>query len=151
MFDSIIINVGTCGDPRWAHYPGMPSGGKAQTNGSNEGKSYVDAIKSGQDAESSSEGEKHDGEEEVFEGPVIHSSKLDEVGLEGKTVLVVGSGASGVEAVETALAKGAQKAIIIARLVKRCACSCTKVLNHWPVLGVTRSESKQSCTYLAGW
>ena len=109
----------------------MPSGDKARTNGTNEGKSYAEAIKSGQDAESSSEGGKHDGEEEVvFEGPVIHSSKLDEAELEGKTVLVVGSGASGVEAVETALAKGAQKAIIIARLVERCTYSCAKVPNH---------------------
>lgn len=59
------------------------------------------------------------GDEGTFsKGPVVHSSqldKLDSAHVEGKTVIVIGSGASGVEAVETALAKGAQKAIMVAR------------------------------------
>jgi thioredoxin reductase len=86
------------------------------TNGTKDGKTYADAIKSGPGSESESESDKQEGEEEEYEGPVIHSSELDETDLEGKTVLVVGSGASGVEAVETALSKGAKKAIMIARL-----------------------------------
>ena len=58
--------------------------------------------------------ESHDNEEK-FLGEVLHSSELDDAELEGKTVLIVGSGASGVEAAETALEQGAKKAIVIAR------------------------------------
>ncbi|TCD66067.1 hypothetical protein EIP91_001875 [Steccherinum ochraceum] len=68
------------------------------------------------------EGETHQEDEDdgdVFrKGPIVHSSQLDrleEDEVRGKTVVVVGSGASGVEAVETALAKGAKKAIMVAR------------------------------------
>jgi NADPH-dependent glutamate synthase beta subunit-like oxidoreductase len=58
--------------------------------------------------------EQDDGE--VFRGLVLHSSELDSAeGLDGKTVIVIGSGASGVEAAETALARGAKKAVVIAR------------------------------------
>lgn len=119
IFDAVIVNVGTCGEPRWVDYPGMPHRDKDgdQKNGNDQDKSYADAIKNGKDAESPIE-EKHQGEkphEELYQGPLIHSSELDEAALAGKTVLVLGSGASGVEAVETALAKGAQKAIMIAR------------------------------------
>lgn len=54
-------------------------------------------------------------EEEVYEGLLMHSSELDDKDVKGKTVIVVGSGASGVEAVETALERGAKEAIMIAR------------------------------------
>lgn len=53
--------------------------------------------------------------DEVYEGQLMHSSELDDADVKGKTVVVVGSGASGVEAVETALERGAQEAIMIAR------------------------------------
>ena len=43
------------------------------------------------------------------------SGELDEAPLGGKTVVVIGSGASGVEAVETALAKGAKHCVMLAR------------------------------------
>ena len=49
---------------------------------------------------------------------MVHSSQLDklrEEDVRGTVVVVIGSGASGVEAVETALAKGARKAVMIAR------------------------------------
>ena len=58
------------------------------------------------------------GEGTFNKGPVVHSSQLDKLDadhVKGKTVIVIGSGASGVEAVETALAKGAQKTIMVAR------------------------------------
>lgn len=118
VFDAVIINVGTCGDPRWVDYPGMPKQNEddSRQNGTQKGKSYAEAAKSEKDAPSPTE-EKHRGElsDEVYDGPLVHSSKLDNAELEGKTVLVLGSGASGVEAVETALTKGARKAIMIAR------------------------------------
>ncbi|KAI0051320.1 FAD/NAD-P-binding domain-containing protein [Auriscalpium vulgare] len=54
-------------------------------------------------------------DEETYQGTVLHSSELDDADLEGKTVLVVGSGASGVEAVETALQRGAKRTVMFAR------------------------------------
>ncbi|KAI0313794.1 FAD/NAD-P-binding domain-containing protein [Amylostereum chailletii] len=56
-----------------------------------------------------------DADDDVFEGTVLHSSQLDDAPLEGKTIVVVGSGASGVEAVETALEYGAKTLTMIAR------------------------------------
>jgi len=50
-----------------------------------------------------------------FSGQVFHSSQLDAAYLRGRTVLVIGSGASGVEAVETALRRGAKATKMIAR------------------------------------
>jgi NADPH-dependent 2,4-dienoyl-CoA reductase/sulfur reductase-like enzyme len=58
------------------------------------------------------------GEEGSYKGPVLHSSQLDHATpelLKGKTVVVIGSGASAVEAVETALERGAKKAVVLAR------------------------------------
>lgn len=52
---------------------------------------------------------------ESFKGEHVHSSRLDGVDLEGKTVVSLGSGASGVEACELGVAKGAKECIILAR------------------------------------
>ncbi|KAI0084557.1 hypothetical protein BDY19DRAFT_528999 [Irpex rosettiformis] len=64
-------------------------------------------------------GEGHDdNDDNVFKRPIIHSSQLDHgdaPDFQDKTIVVIGSGASAVEAVETALAKGAKKCIVIAR------------------------------------
>ncbi|TFY62202.1 hypothetical protein EVG20_g6788 [Dentipellis fragilis] len=54
-------------------------------------------------------------EDEKFEGQLHHSSEIDGADVKDKIVLVIGSGASGVEAVETALQRGAKKTIMIAR------------------------------------
>ncbi|KAH9850906.1 FAD/NAD-P-binding domain-containing protein [Lenzites betulinus] len=96
-FDAVVVTVGTCGEPMRINFPGLPS---AHEDSSDDGKD-----------------EKHEGTEkdEVFEGDVIHSSELDDAQLEGKRILVIGSGASGVEAVETALAKGAKQCTMVAR------------------------------------
>ncbi|EIN10544.1 FAD/NAD(P)-binding domain-containing protein [Punctularia strigosozonata HHB-11173 SS5] len=88
-FDAVIVTVGTCGEPMRVGFPGMPKSEGAD----NEKESH----------------------EETFGGPVIHSSELDEIELSGKNVVVIGSGASGVEAVETALSKAAKHAVIVAR------------------------------------
>ncbi|WFD27736.1 hypothetical protein MNAN1_002741 [Malassezia nana] len=53
--------------------------------------------------------------QEKFKGKIVHSSQLDSVDFKGKRVLIVGGGASGVEAAETALQLGASKPTIIAR------------------------------------
>ncbi|KAN0066401.1 hypothetical protein ACQY0O_000495 [Thecaphora frezii] len=53
--------------------------------------------------------------QESFRGRIVHSSQLDDVELEGKKVLIVGGGASGIEALELAVAKKANKPTILAR------------------------------------
>ncbi|WFD23403.1 hypothetical protein MEQU1_002092 [Malassezia equina] len=53
--------------------------------------------------------------QDKFKGKIVHSSQLDSVDFKGKRVLIVGGGASGVEAAETAYARGASKPTIIAR------------------------------------
>jgi hypothetical protein len=134
-FDAIIATIGTCGKPKRASFPGMPEshgegelcpdgylppiptgaadGERRNGHGSDMDKSYAGALKSD---ESSSDEEKHSGADgDVYEGPIIHSSELDDADLAGKTIVVIGSGASGVEAIETALAKGARKGVFIAR------------------------------------
>ena len=94
-FDAVVVTVGTCGAPRRIEFPGLPD-------------SHSDA--------SGPDDEKREGEEdEVFKGDVLHSSELDNAKLEGKHIIVIGSGASGVEAVETALEKGAKGCVMLAR------------------------------------
>lgn len=53
--------------------------------------------------------------QEKFKGVITHSSQLDDVELKGKNVLVIGGGASGIEALELAVEKGAKKPTILAR------------------------------------
>ncbi|PKI84466.1 hypothetical protein MVES1_001525 [Malassezia vespertilionis] len=53
--------------------------------------------------------------ESDFAGKVLHSSQLDQVDFKGKKVIVIGGGASGVEAAELAAKKGAIKPTILAR------------------------------------
>lgn len=86
--------------------PGMPKDNEDEEN-SNDGST----------SDSSESNEKHS-DNDIFKGQILHSSQLDELessDLEGKTIVVVGSGASGVEAVETALAKGAKHTVMLAR------------------------------------
>ena len=102
IFDAVIVTVGTCGEPRKVNFPGMPK------EPSDSPKQDENAISDEEKEEG--DNEKHEEDEEVFEGLVVHSSELDNVDLEGKKVVVIGSGASGVEAVETALDRGAKGA-----------------------------------------
>ncbi|KAJ7735242.1 FAD/NAD(P)-binding domain-containing protein [Mycena maculata] len=100
-FDAVIVTVGTCGKPKWIHFEGMPKD-----------------VGEGADSDST-ETEQTD----VFTGPIIHSSDLDsdavsEETIKDKKVVVIGSGASGVEAVETALQRGAGTVVMIARTDK---------------------------------
>lgn len=92
-FDAVVVTVGTCGIPMRIDFPGLPQ--------------HYDNTAGGDG--------KHEGREEVFEGEVFHSSELDDAPLEGKRIIVIGSGASGVESVETALSKGAKHCVMLAR------------------------------------
>ncbi|KAI6127182.1 hypothetical protein F5141DRAFT_378134 [Pisolithus sp. B1] len=129
-FDALIVAVGTSGEPMWVGFEGMPikaekSDSKRSTEvpsrepttltGSNSKSRRADK-KDGDNAQKAGSVEKH--EQWTYQGPVLHSSQLDYATpemLRGKTVAVIGSGASGVEAVETALSRGADRCIMIAR------------------------------------
>lgn len=52
---------------------------------------------------------------EKFRGTILHSSQLDDADLVGKKVVIVGSGASGVEAAELCYAKKSNEAVVLAR------------------------------------
>jgi hypothetical protein len=135
IFDAVIATVGTCGAPEWVGFDGMPGGfvekKKAELRREIEKKAASNAQ--GHDTtdhtrEQTSSDFKSDDDDKVagndetdkniYRGPLLHSSQLDSKDvseLQGKTVLVIGSGASGVEAVETALARGAGQCIMVAR------------------------------------
>ncbi|KDN48464.1 FAD/NAD(P)-binding domain-containing protein [Tilletiaria anomala UBC 951] len=53
--------------------------------------------------------------QENFQGQIVHSSQLDDVELHDKKVIIIGGGASGVEALELAIEKNAKTATILAR------------------------------------
>ncbi|KZV98817.1 FAD/NAD(P)-binding domain-containing protein [Exidia glandulosa HHB12029] len=55
------------------------------------------------------------GSERFTHGQVLHSAELDDAELKDKRVVVIGGGASGVEAVELAISKGAKDCVIVAR------------------------------------
>jgi dimethylaniline monooxygenase (N-oxide forming) len=58
--------------------------------------------------------------QDKFQGKVYHSSELDQLDdreLEGKKLVIIGSGASGVEAAELAVDRKAAKTIVLARFV----------------------------------
>ena len=130
VFDAVVVTVGTCGAPRWVHFPGMPSmeairarraesQAQAKERHESEGKheSKTDDGESGRKhSQRAVEKENEAGEAgETFAGTLLHSSELDDAQLAGQCVVVIGSGASGVEAVETALARGAKDTVIVAR------------------------------------
>lgn len=74
-FDGVIAAVGTCGDTKMPHIPGM----------------------------------------EKFKGEICHSSELTGKRAKGKTIAIVGGGASAVEALEFATEEEAGKIYILAR------------------------------------
>ncbi|OAX35023.1 FAD/NAD(P)-binding domain-containing protein [Rhizopogon vinicolor AM-OR11-026] len=156
-FDALIVTIGTCGDPMWVPFEGMPSNaGKVGIKEAEAGDQETDGVRkehqdgdeevsksklhneakkrrkhrkkareageepAPEDADDASDAKRSGfpGEEGTYKGPVLHSSQLDHATpelLSGKTVVVIGSGASAVEAVETALERGAKKAVVLAR------------------------------------
>lgn len=78
-FDGIVSAIGTCGEPKVPHMPGM----------------------------------------EKFGGEIHHSSRLTgKCSVKGKTMIIIGGGASAVEALEFASEEGAEKIYILARSEK---------------------------------
>lgn len=67
--------------------------------------------------------------QDAFRGPVVHSSGLDDAELADRKVVIVGSGASGVEAAELAILKGAKDVVLLARSDKWCGCSFLHLLD----------------------
>ncbi|GAA5951829.1 hypothetical protein JCM21900_004158 [Sporobolomyces salmonicolor] len=53
--------------------------------------------------------------QDSFRGEIVHSSQLDNADLKDKKVVIVGSGASGVEAAELAVQKKAKDIVVLAR------------------------------------
>ncbi|KAF8907082.1 hypothetical protein CPB84DRAFT_1769451 [Gymnopilus junonius] len=110
VFDAVIVTVGTCGEPNWIKLPGM-----SETLGENLKKKKKKKRKNQsptQDRPPSPEtgnaDHDHRGSEDKFTKAIVHSSQLDSPAFQlkgGERVVVIGSGASGVEAVETLLDK----------------------------------------------
>ncbi|KAF8839218.1 FAD/NAD(P)-binding domain-containing protein [Paxillus ammoniavirescens] len=151
-FDAIITAVGTCGEPRWVPFEGMPAdAGKIDememagkccqqepctSAPGGEGRVPPQMEKSCQRPHEATDlvtappvevddvtspgsppgtARKHP---DTYRGPVLHSSQLDHATPElvhDKIVVIVGSGASAVEAVETAFCRGARRCIVLAR------------------------------------
>ncbi|TRM64707.1 hypothetical protein BD626DRAFT_489667 [Schizophyllum amplum] len=90
LYDAVIVNVGTCGAPRFPEWA----------------NDWMES-RSSSPSQDESDNEKH-GANGTGHAKLIHSSELDSASAEvltGKRVVVVGSGASGVEACETVIAK----------------------------------------------
>ncbi|KAJ8516717.1 hypothetical protein ONZ45_g6002 [Pleurotus djamor] len=171
IFNAVIVNVGTCGKPKWIRVEGMPedlgkdesppTGQSIDQGSSSPGPfSYADVVKHEPPQQDVQDTADHKDDVEVpydskdsrdtkplatpvFKRPIIHSSQLDSVDggqLEGKRIVVIGSGASGVEAVESALdrcGKGGQ-VWMIARSDKWIIPSFLweAFLTHWHYRGV---------------
>jgi NADH dehydrogenase FAD-containing subunit len=95
-FDAVVVTIGTCGEPLWFSLPGMPKlHHDSETEASKEPEPHSSAKRRGED-------------EETFSGVIVHSSQLDSPSFtleNAEKVVIIGSGASGVEAVETVLNK----------------------------------------------
>ncbi|KAK3952431.1 hypothetical protein QBC32DRAFT_341327 [Pseudoneurospora amorphoporcata] len=78
QFDGIICAIGTCGEPKVPHMPGMDS----------------------------------------FQGEIHHSSQLTGKAAKGKTLIIIGGGASAVESLEFAVEEGAAQVYVLARSEK---------------------------------
>ncbi|KIL00177.1 hypothetical protein PAXRUDRAFT_8402 [Paxillus rubicundulus Ve08.2h10] len=151
-FDAIVAAVGTCGEPKWVPFEGMPAdAGKVHdmemagecrqqepraSGPDEEGRVQRQIEKSRQqpheatdpvttppvevddDTSSGSPPEIARKHADTYGGPVLHSSQLDHMTPElvrGKTVVIIGSGASAIEAVETAFCRGARRCVVLGR------------------------------------
>ncbi|EIW74220.1 FAD/NAD(P)-binding domain-containing protein [Coniophora puteana RWD-64-598 SS2] len=100
-FDAIIVTIGTCGEPNWVQFEGLPK--NLGQKRSHETPQHDDG---------------HEQDWGTFKGTVLHSCELDsatEEMIRGKNVVVVGSGASGVEAVETLLERKPKHVVMLAK------------------------------------
>ncbi|KAJ3509101.1 hypothetical protein NLJ89_g5390 [Agrocybe chaxingu] len=121
VFDAVIVTIGTCGDPNWITLPGMPDDIGQETPKAHEADTppSQDTSANSDQKEQGSSDERENGEEK-FTKTILHSSQLDSPAFKlkgGERVVIIGSGASGVEAVETVLEKEKEgvKVYMIAR------------------------------------
>ncbi|KAF9244464.1 hypothetical protein BU15DRAFT_85859 [Melanogaster broomeanus] len=160
-FDALIVTVGTCGEPYWVPFEGMPAdagkidkldaAGKRHQQELASGSGIPeDSVERGPDdgnrrsqVETSRQGQHETSEgvvapcgdtthvkfseslpvtsrqdADIYRGTVLHSSQLDHATpevLQDGTVVVIGGGASAVEAVETAFSRGASRCIVLAK------------------------------------
>ena len=120
VFDAVIVTVGTCGKPNWIKLPGMPDPVDQESRDppptqdqEPEQPTYSEVLKRQEDTSNPSDKENHSDDSrqpsggEIFSKRILHSSELDsdKFNLPPGThrIVVIGSGASAVEAVETAL------------------------------------------------
>ncbi|TFY53705.1 hypothetical protein EVJ58_g9304 [Rhodofomes roseus] len=119
VFDAVIVTIGTCGEPQWVKFPGMPDmeeikarrvrsqedardsqesptpdkdGSKTESEADAEERKHSQL---GNKADAEDKQEEGEGDGETFAGTLLHSSELDDAQLAGKRVVVIGSGASG--------------------------------------------------------
>lgn len=107
VFDAVIVSIGTCGDPNWIKLSGMP---EREEDKPQDAESTSDASETPPPDAPTPGTPPHSAKstQEEYGGIILHSSQLDspEFNLKGgERVVVIGSGASGVEAVETVLQK----------------------------------------------
>ncbi|TEB35157.1 FAD/NAD-P-binding domain-containing protein [Coprinellus micaceus] len=120
VFDAVIVTVGTCGKPNWIKLPGMPGNVGQDSSDSQptrdqdaEQPTYSEVLKREDNTSNSSDEEGHSDDShqpsdgDIFTKRVLHSSELDSDKFDlppgSRRIVVIGSGASAVEAVETAL------------------------------------------------
>ncbi|KAG8820870.1 hypothetical protein FRC17_009998, partial [Serendipita sp. 399] len=126
VFDAVIVTIGTCGAPKWVDLKGMPGGFIENKRARREHPSESEVTNDGEKTSTSDSDDNQKDRiemnrrdpENTFAGPILHSSELDSPEgsqIQGKTVAIIGSGASGVEAAETSLEKGAKHCAVIAR------------------------------------
>ena len=83
--------------------------------------------------------------QEQFQGQILHSSQLDGQDPRGKKVVIVGGGASAVEAAEFVIDKGAAEVSVLARVgLSNCYShwSCKLALTFLPKVGEMDPPSK---------
>ena len=118
-FDAVICAVGTCGEPIRVDFEGsdafVKAGGRivhsSETDRLLEG--LLGGDTSGAPGPAPSEIEEQDQPPPV--PPKAGEPGDGKYSVEGKSVVVVGSGASGVEAAEWAVEKGASRVVLLAR------------------------------------
>jgi len=104
-FDAVICTVGTCGKPMTKAFDGQDE--FEENGGWVVHSSELDKLSSSQSDAEEPDGKAQDGH--------ANGHSKGSFDVKGKTMVVVGSGASGVEAAEWAVEKGADKVWILAR------------------------------------
>ena len=82
--------------------------------------------------------------QEQFNGKILHSSELDGLDVAGKKVLVVGGGASAIEAVEYAVAGKADQVDILARVSPSCPMPLLRLYQLTPWISLINGSFREA-------